>query len=238
MLKKKKAIDCFTCSGRVNGIFCELEGETLSYLDQSKNFNVYKKGQNLFLEGNPPFGLYCIHSGKVKLTKSDASGKETIIRLASSGEILGHRSLFSDSSYRASATVLEEGQICFISKQTINELIQKEAKVSLQIIKKLSEQIGIAEDKIASMARKNLRKRFAELLLLFKEKYGVQEDGKIFLDIKLTREEMSSMVGAAPENIIRLVTEFKKSGYIEQIGKDIYILNIEGLESEAGLSDF
>lgn len=204
-------------------------------LNSQKNANLYKKGQNLFLEGNPPFGLFCVHSGKVKLTKVSSDGKETIVRLASSGDVLGHRSLFSDSPYSATATVVEDGMICFVSKQTVSDLIKTDPPLAIQIINRLSVQMGQAEERLASMARKSIRERFAETLLLFKESYGVQEGERVRLDISLSRDELASIVGAASENIIRLITEFKDDGYIEQEKKTLYLLNIPALEQIAGI---
>jgi CRP-like cAMP-binding protein len=234
-LKKKTVLSCDNCPGRPKSIFCHLEDKALQELDQSKNANVYKKGQNLFLEGNPPFGLYCLHSGKVKISKTNSEGDETIVRIVHKGDVVGHRSLFSNSPYTASATVIEEGTICFVSKDTIQSLIKMEPQLASEIISRLSKEMGAAEERLASMARKNVRERFAETLLLLKENFGVHQDNGVLLDIKLTREEMAQMVGAASENIIRLITDFKESGYLVQDKKYLILKDIEAIEKEASL---
>ena len=61
--------NCEDCKSRGKSIFCELNDQELSEVSNHKTTNKYKKGQNLFLEGNPPFGLFCISNGKIKLTK-------------------------------------------------------------------------------------------------------------------------------------------------------------------------
>ena len=236
MTLKRHELNCETCSGREKSIFCDLRGESLSKLNGEKNSNLYKKGQDIFLSGNPPFGLYCVHSGKVKVTKTDQDGKETIVRIVGPGDVLGHRSLFSESPYTASAKVIESGLVCFVSKETIQGLIKKEPALSFNIIGRISKEMGAAENKLASMARKSVRERFAETILLLKESFGETQDGRVKLGIKLTREELASMVGAASENIIRLITEYKEAGYLEQEGKDLYILDLMAIEKEANLS--
>lgn len=226
-------MDCQTCEGRKHGIFCKLEKAEVDLLNQSKNPNIYKKGQNLFLEGNPPYGLYCVHNGKAKVTKTTVDGKEVIVRIVSAGGILGHRSLFSDTPYTASATMIEEGIVCFVSKECIFELIKVNPQLSFEIIEALSKQMGAAEERLASMSQKSLRERFAETLLLLKESFGVDEGGRIKIDIHLTREEMASMVGAAPENLIRLISEYKKNSWIEQEGKTLFLKELHHIEGEA-----
>jgi len=234
-VSKKKSLNCETCPGRKKGIFCDLEGSALTQLDREKNDNMYKKGQNLFLSGNPPFGLYCVHNGKVKVSKTNSEGKETIVRIVGAGGVLGHRSLLSNSPYKATATIIEDGKICFVSKQTIFDLMKVDPKLSYKVIEEVSTQMGAAEDKLASMAKKSVRERFAETLLLLAQGFGVKDGERIKIDVKLTREELGSLVGAASENVTRLIGEFKELKYIEQEEKNLFILNVDSIEAEASL---
>ncbi len=93
----------------------------------------------------------------------------------------------------------------------------------------------VIRHKMASMARKSVRERFAETLLMLKENFSVEHEGRIRLDIALTREELGAMVGAAAENITRLMTEYKDLGYLSQEGKSIYLLDTDAIESEANI---
>jgi CRP-like cAMP-binding protein len=198
--------------------------------------NSYKKGQTVFYQGNPLFGLYCVNSGKIKISKLGNDGKESIIRIAGPGDVLGHRSLFSNEKFTATATVLEDSAICFLDKKFIYRAIAQDPSISLRLIEKLSRDMGKAEDRSASMAQKSVRERLAELLLMLKNSYGIQEGKRWRLDIKLTREEMASMIGTANETIIRFISEFRDDNLIEQEGKIIYLLDEEGLLEIANLN--
>jgi CRP-like cAMP-binding protein len=233
----KSPTKCGSCPSNGQGIFCELEALALSDVDSHKIINKYKKGQTLFVQGNHPFGIYCIAKGNIKVTKVGADGKESIVRICQGGDILGHRSLFTEEQYTATATAMEESEVCFIDKKYILKLIQEKPSVSLNIINKLSKDMGSAETKLSSFHQKNVRERLAELLLVLKKSHGVEmEDGKIKLDIKLTREEMATMIGTANETLIRFISEFKEEGLIEQSGKTIIISKEEELSEWANLS--
>lgn len=216
-------VDCKDCHNHGNSIFCDLEDLALQEVSSQKIMNKYKKGQTLFHEGNPPYGIYCINSGKIKLTKTSSEGKDSIIRIVSPGEVLGHRSLFSNDNYRATATAIEDCNICFIDKKFIQNLIEQNPSVSLELIGKLTKAMGMVEDKVANFYQKNVRERLAILLFEFKDKYGVEENGHTRLDIKLTREEMASIVGVATETLIRFISDFKDEGAISQKGKTMFI---------------
>jgi CRP-like cAMP-binding protein len=231
-----KNINCDHCQSKDKGIFCQLEHAALSDVNHNKVMNNYKRGQTIFFQGNPPFGLYCINSGKIKVSKLGNDGKESIIRIAGPGDVLGHRSLFSEENYTATATVLEDAAICFLDKKFIYKAVEKEPTIALNLIQKLSKEMGSAEARSAALSQKNVRERLAELLLMLKKTYGVKEENRWRLDIKLTREEMASMVGTANETVIRFISEFKEEGLIEQEGKTIYVIDEDRLLEFANLN--
>ena len=68
-------------------------------------------------------GLFCINSGKVKVYKITSDGKEQILNLAKAGDFIGYRALISEEFYSASATVIEEGAICYIPKADFLEIL-------------------------------------------------------------------------------------------------------------------
>ncbi len=237
MKKNSQSISCDHCPSLQEGIFCSMNEESLVAVSEHKITNSFKKGQVIFSEGNHPFGLYCVSQGNIKLTKTGPDGKESIIRIVSGGDVLGHRSLFTDQDYSATAKALEDTTVCFIDKKFILKVMEQNPSISLEIIGKLSRDMGAAETKMASLHQKNVRERLAELLLSLNATHGVKTiDGRIHLNIKLTREEMATMIGTANETLIRFMTEFKEAGLIEIEGKNIYILKKDELIDWANLN--
>ncbi|MBF0298873.1 MAG: Crp/Fnr family transcriptional regulator [Oligoflexia bacterium] len=220
---------CESCPSKIDSIFCDPDIIKLLNISEHRVINIYKKGQTLFVQGNPPYGLYCISSGKIKISSVGPDGKESIVRIAVAGDILGHRSLFTQQHYMGTATALEDSVVCFIDKKFMEQLISEEPKIAYNIIAKIGRDLGRAEKRVASFSQKNVPERLAELLLNLRCAYGVEEDGKWRLDIKLTREEMASMIGTASETLIRFLSEFKDQGLIGQVGKTIYLLDVKGL---------
>ncbi|MDO9182753.1 MAG: Crp/Fnr family transcriptional regulator [Bacteriovorax sp.] len=235
-MKKTTNVSCENCVSKSEGIFCDLGIPEMDQISHHKINNTYKKGQTLFIQGNHPFGIYCISNGNIKLTKTGLDGKETIVRIAHGGDILGHRSLFTDDNYSATATAMEDTEVCFIDKKFILKIIENNPSVALSIINKLSRDMGAAESKLSSLHQKNVRERLAELILSLKASHGVKENGRWKIDLKLTREEMATMIGTANETLIRFMTEFKDAGILEQEGKTIFIKDEEELLNWANIN--
>lgn len=235
----KKNIDtsCESCPSKGAGIFCELEKEAIQEVGKQKISNMFKKGQTLFVEGTPPYGLYCISEGNIKITKTAHNGKEAIVRIAKAGDVLGHRSIFTDQSYSATATAIEDTKVCFIDKKYILKLVQKEPSIACNLIFKLGRDLGMSEDKVASFSQKNVLERLSEVLLLLKGSHGIEkENGEFLIDLRLTRDELAAIVGTATETVIRFVSELKEEKIIAQDGKKIIILNEDKLLEFANIN--
>lgn len=230
-------ISCTDCNAKLHSIFKRMQLSDLENLDGQKSCGHYKKGQYIFTERGNPLGLFCINSGKVKLTTTGENGKEQILRLQKDGDVIGYRSLISNDRYHCSAVAMEDCSVCFIPKAVFNNLLKENSAVSYEVMKLLSDNLKKAERQIVSLAQKNVRERMAEALLFFKASYGINPEDKT-LNVSLSREEIADFVGTSTETAIRLLSEFNGDHLIKLHGKKIQITNIDGLVKTAGLEDF
>ena len=63
----------------------------------------FKRGQIIFSEGDEGIGFYIIISGKVKIFKLSAEGKEQILHIMETQEPFGEATVFAGENYPASA---------------------------------------------------------------------------------------------------------------------------------------
>ena len=228
---------CDTCgnSGK-NSLLCSLSHDELSSLTVHKSYNIYKKNQIIFYEGNQPQGLFCIFSGKVKVHKLGEEGREQIVRFAKQGNVIGYRALLSGDPYYASATALENTMVCFIPKTEFLNMLQKNHALSSQAIRMLTNDLKFAEQKIMNMAQKQVRDRVAEALLMVKECYGLESDNKTINSV-LTRRDIASIAGTTTETAIRTLADLNREKIIGFTGKKIRILKMNDLVRIANIID-
>lgn len=205
-------------------------------ITRQKVCNLYRKGQVLFNEGAYPFGVYCINSGKIKLSHLGDDGKEQITRLLKAGDIIGYRALLSGDRYNGSAVVLEDAHVCFIPRELFLHALKTDPTLAFEMMKLLSDELKQAELKVTHLAQKPVRERLAETLLFIQETYGYEGDNKT-LNVRLSREEIANLVGTATESTIRLLSEFKRDGILDLDGKKIKVLDVKELVKTANLQD-
>lgn len=237
MSNKVLALHCQTCQSRGKSVFCDLSEDHLKEIDSAKTTNHYKPHQIVFYEGNQPYGLYCVASGKIKIYKMDTEGHQQIVRLAGPGDLMGYRCLLAEEAYSATAETLEEAAICFIDKKTFFHVLETHPSTAFHVLSALAHDLGRAETQMVNLIHKNIRERLAELLLIFQKKYGEKTNSGVRLKITLTREELAELIGTTQESVIRLMTEFKTDGLIAVEGRDITLLDIKKLIETANLPE-
>ncbi|HEY4797953.1 MAG TPA: Crp/Fnr family transcriptional regulator [Bacteroidia bacterium] len=236
MKKANPVVDCQICENRYRSIFCNLNKVELAEINEGKGCTSYKKGQLIFKQGSYPHGLYCVNSGKIKLYQLAENGREQIVRLAKSGDVLGYRTLLSGEQYTASAETIEECSICFIPKQVFFKFLETNTSLSMQVMKLLANDLKNAEHKVTDLAQKPVRERMAEALLYLKEVYGVEKDNAT-INVVMRREDIANIAGTATETAIRILADFKEESLVEFVGKKIKIVKQQELIHLANISD-
>ena len=192
-----------------------------------KTSKIIKKGQPLFLEGEYINGVYCIKDGVCKVSKMSDNGKNQIVNLIKRGDLIGERSLISNEVSNLNAYALNDMEVCFIPKEEIIKDLEKNPEFTMDVLKTMAISLKNADNLIVDMAQKNVKQRLAETLLHLQKRFGKDNDG--FIDINLSREDISNIIGTATESAIRLLSDLKKKNIIEFKGKDIKLLDENAL---------
>ncbi|MFT3701256.1 MAG: Crp/Fnr family transcriptional regulator [Agriterribacter sp.] len=201
----------------------EKEYEILTFGNTERN---YKKGEIIFKEGQFANGIFFINSGKVKKYKLDPDRKEYIIYVANTGELIGYHTILSEDHYPDSAAALEESNIMFIPRNSFLEALQESDTLNKRLLKTLSHEFAVLSNSLSLFAQKSVRERLALQLIVIREKYKVNFEPGMSVEIDMSREDLASLVGTARENVVRFLSEFKSKGIIETKGRKILVLNI------------
>ena len=224
---------CDSCIIRTNSLFRHLGSQDLQEISLHKITEAHKRGSIIYREGNRMKGFYCVQKGIIKIYKTGIDGKEQIIRFALPGDVIGYRSVVSNEPACTTTEVLEESVLCHIPAYILLKFIQSNGNFAVELMKLTCKELGEANSYITDIAQKTVKERLAEILIHLDEEFGTDERG--VLKVSLTREELSNIVGTATESIIRLLSEFKNSSYLELNGRKIKILDKPGLKYIANI---
>ena len=214
---------CEHCIVRQFNSLKTLTRDELVRVSECKTSKVIKKGDIIFKEGDALNGIYCIREGVCKLTKLSENGKEQVVKLSVKGGMMGQRSLVSGEHSNLTAVAINDMQICFIPKQEILIDLQKNVAFSMDVLKRMAQDLRESDDSIVNMAQKTVKQRLAQTLLYVERNFATDQEG--YLALTLSRDDYASIVGTATESAIRILSQFKKAGLISTKGKQIRIEN-------------
>jgi CRP/FNR family transcriptional regulator len=205
---------------RVIPIFSGTDASTFPLICRASTKKVLRKGDFLFRQGDAADALYFIKAGSLKLCKTTEGGDEVITQIVGPGEAMGESCLFRDNIYlQTSAVALEDAKICCLSRRSFEEVVKNEPKLSFQIIKALGERLDHTLDVITQLTTQTTQERVLGLFLQLAEEHGVPCREGIRIDIRLTQQDIASMVGASRVMVSQVIQGLIQAGYITRSNK-------------------
>lgn len=209
-----------------NYLFQELTPEELALVAKNKREVFYKKGEIICEEGKPINELLYLKSGLVKLFKSSPGNRDQIISLAKPMDCVGLLTVFHGINYKFSLSALEDSVIFSVDMSLINKFIFQNSIFSCSLLRKMSKLADEIIQHNLELNQRHLRGRIAHILLDFiNDIYKTHS-----FDLPISRKEMGEIIGMTTENVIRILSEFRKDNIIEINGKNITIKDIKRLE--------
>jgi CRP-like cAMP-binding protein len=211
----------------------DLPNEDFEILTANKSEHTYKKGEIIFREGAYPSGIYFINSGKVKKYKVDNDGREQIIYVANTGELIGYHAILSEYRYPDAAAALEDSVVTSIPKEDFLKALAQSTMLNQRLLKTLSHEFAVLANSLTLFSQKSVRERLALQLIILREKYKVNFQPGMSVVINMSREDLANLVGTARENLVRLLSEFKEEKIVETKGRSIIVHDVNKLISIA-----
>lgn len=206
--------------------------DELRNLNQLKNFFwdegeefTFSKGSAVYMKGDRSNNLFLILKGVVKTHTMDANGKELITALYKADDFLGFTSFDENMPYNETATAVEDVKLTSISKAKVKEVLVKNREVTLELVNMLTDNLSEIKEQLIQMAYSSVRKKTASTILQFVEIMNTKPDEPI----RILRSDLAATAGIATESLIRTLSFFKKNDLIEIEGRDIRIVDIDGL---------
>lgn len=197
-----------------------------NYFDDNGETFHFPKDAIIYKEGNNSNYIYLIISGLIKCHKLDEQGKQLTTALYKEDDLFGYTSFTQNLAYQESATAIQKTELVGLSKKALTSVLNKNHKVTLELIELLTGDLAVVKDQLLQMAYSSVSKKTASTILKFAEKLNRKPEEQI----KISRIDLASVAGIATETLIRTMSNFKKQGIIEIEGRTIRILDINRLQ--------
>ncbi len=210
-------------------LFSGLSEAQLQQLEQIGREVSVARNQTLFMEGDEGSGFYIVVSGRVKVFKSSAEGKEQILHIYGPGQPIGEVPVFAGQHFPANAQAVEKSRLLFFPRQAFIDLITAHPSLALNMLAVLSMRLRQFTVQVENLSLKEVPGRLASYLIYLAQEQA--SPGRVHLPI--SKGQLASLLGTIPETLSRIFNKMSAQGYIDVQAAEIVLKDRPALEELA-----
>lgn len=193
----------------------------------------YRRGETLFLRGDPGSFLYVVQVGRVKIAMSSNQGKEVILALMGPGDFFGELALLDGGERSADAVVVEDCSLLLLGRKDFNRYVEQRPRVALEVMSVLSRRIRQTNNLVHDAAFFDVPGRLANAMLRLGETLGYETPAGVTINRHLTQAELAEMIGSTRESVNKWLSYYQRQRFIRLERGLITILRPQALQSRA-----
>jgi CRP-like cAMP-binding protein len=188
----------------------------------------------IFHEGDDAGSVIVLLAGRAKLTVPSSTGREVIVAVRGPGELLGELAALVDAPRSATVATIEPVDALIVSGSAFASFLEHHSRVALVILRLVAERLLYADLQQAQFATHDVVGRVAHRLVELTERFGVDSDDGIVLDVPLSQEELAGWTGASREAVNKALQVLRSLHMIETGRRRFTVLDVDGLRRLAG----
>jgi CRP/FNR family cyclic AMP-dependent transcriptional regulator len=205
-------------------VFSGFEAEDLAALSSVGRRKAYRRGDAVFRQGDAAEAMFLIKSGRIKLSKIFADGREVTLDYRKAGDTFGENMFGEATRYPVTAWCTEDTYTCGFIKSDFEQLILEHPAIGLRVIRKQSKLIESLSTRLGDMAIPSLEERLHRILINVARDHGVAVDRGVRIQFPLTHEDLSFLTGSHRVTITKAIKKLGKAGKIDKEGRSYILL--------------
>ena len=217
---------------RKTPLFASLTDVEMQALATRTSRKRFQKDEQLFAEGDPCSGLFLVATGKVRIFKLSASGREQILAVEGPGSSFAELPVFDGGNYPAAASALEDTEVLFISRKDFQNFCREHPDVGLKVIavvgSRLRRLVGIIEE----LSFTTVRQRLIALILRLEQASHTRSKEGIHVELTKSHQDLAAELGTVRELVSRNLGRLQAEGFLDVEGRKIVVKDLAGLKRE------
>ncbi|MFB6466063.1 Crp/Fnr family transcriptional regulator [Cytobacillus sp. Hz8] len=213
-------------------LFNDLSKEEIQPFVSIARYRFYKPKMYVFMQGDPLENVYFVHSGRVKIFKTEVTGKEQIVSIIEAGGMFPHAGFFRNGNYPAFAEIMDDTHLLMIPIQKFEEILISHPELCIKLFKVLGGKIIELQSRLEEQILHNTYEQIIMLLLRLCKTNG-EKIGDIYrITTSFTNRELANMIGTSRETVSRTLNGLKKKKYLMTDEDGFFLINVKDLHQE------
>lgn len=192
-------------------ILAELHPDELAQLQPHVIVKAYQRSEIVFHEGDQlPAKLFAVLSGTIQIKKTASTGKETILRTLSTGELFAAPALFGDGIAPATVVAEQDCQILMLDRAVLLDLIRQTPEIALQIMAVMTDRLQHLHTIVHGLVSERAIVRLARLIqAAVNDQETEMTDQGICLNVPMPYYQIARSIGITYEECVRLFKQIQ-----------------------------
>jgi CRP/FNR family transcriptional regulator, nitrogen oxide reductase regulator len=208
-------------------LFSGFSPEDFRRISAAARLKRFKRGEMLYVEGDPVEQVLLLISGSVKVTQVGPKGLEVILRLGAPGDVLDPVSLFSSGRHYTTAQVIRGCTALVWDAGIFKDLAESIQVLHRNMIRFTSGHLRELEERFRELATERVAPRVARQLLRLHEQAGSPQE--VDVEIGLSREGIAQMTGTTLYTVSRLLSAWEQHGLVSSRRESVMVSDIRSL---------
>lgn len=200
--------------------FIKLPKSTLAGLPGKLPITRFNKNEPIFEEGNKADAVFILRSGLVKAVKYSPRIEPASMGIIAPGQMFGLIAVLDKKPYPVSAIPLQESEVYRIGADLFTEMMEAHPEFSKQVYATLGDHLRQAQE-LRALAKGSAEQRVAHILRTLSSAMGK--------NLSVRRGDIGELAGCTPETATRILSAFRKKGWIASGWKRITVLKLDAL---------
>lgn len=212
-------------------LFEQLDAAEITRLESQSRMQVFPRKSLVYLPSDRGNAVFLLTSGRIRLYHVTSDGKETVLTFIEPGEIFGELTLFGQTQREEFAEAMEKSTVVMIPGAEVQQLMETQPALTIQLTRLMGLRRQRIERRLKSLLFRSNRERLVFLLLELAEKYGKSTPAGVTIGIRLSHQELASMIGSTRETITVLLGELQLEGCLLVKRRQTILTNLPQLAS-------
>jgi CRP/FNR family transcriptional regulator len=202
---------------RVPG-FERLDKKELEQLEALTEKKRYPANTAIFFQDDPADALYILLKGSAKAFQTSEDGKDRVVRVLKPGNAFGELAMIEGKPRFVSVQTLEDCEMLRLARKDFVEFADKHTWVLWTLLAAFAERIRRMHDDVLDLSYRDVPYRLLHAFAELVERHGESGADGWRITTPLTPADISSIVGASPDTVARLLDRFENDGIVKRVG--------------------
>ena len=193
----------------------------------------FRRGEVICRQGERADALIVVVSGVIEVSTTAPSGNRHILTHLQTGRLLNVVPLLDGEPTIYDANAHQPTSVLYVSAPVFQAAIEAERPLADDIMQLLSFRTRVLAGRVSDDALMPLSARCAKMLLVLMEHHGVPQENGILIDLKLSQEELSQMLGRSRQSINQEIRRLEELGIVETAYSRFVVRNVAALTAIA-----